>query len=62
MAVLTALELLWPLSGNGPLFTRVAEFIKNRCTKNWWRNLIFFNNYVIDSVDIVSYFLLFYFT
>lgn len=51
---MTALELLWLFTGNGPLFTRVATFITNKCTKNWWLNLLFINNYIIDGTDIVS--------
>lgn len=59
MAVMTALEFLWPLAGNGPIFSRVATFVTNRCTKNWWRNFLFINNYVIDAIDIVSRFISF---
>lgn len=59
MAVATALELLWPLVGNGPIFSRVSNFVLNKCTKHWWRNLLFINNYGIDTIDIVSVFDLF---
>lgn len=52
MMIMTALELLWFLSGTGPLFTRVANFVTNKCTKNWWLNFLFINNYFIDSIDI----------
>lgn len=53
LAVLTAFEFLWPLAGNGPIFSRVANFILNKCTKNWWLNLLFINN-ALDAIDIVS--------
>lgn len=54
MMAMTACELLWPLFGNGPLYSRVADHVADKCTKNWWRNLLFINNYGIDTIDIVS--------
>ena len=54
MAVLTALEFLWPFAGSGPIFSRVANFVVKKCTKNWWFNLLFINN-ALDAIDIVSY-------
>ena len=53
LAVLTALEFLWPFAGSGPIFSRVANFVLNKCTKNWWLNLLFINN-ALDAIDIVS--------
>ena len=52
MISLTALEFLWPLTGSGPFFKRVAAFNLDKCSRNWWLNLLFINNYFIDGIDI----------
>ena len=38
--------------GSGPFYKRVATFNLEKCSKNWWRNLLFINNYSIGAVDI----------
>lgn len=50
---LTALEFLWPLMFAGPFFTRVADFNLEKCTRTWWHNLFFINNF-FPVLDIVS--------
>lgn len=48
------MEFLWPLTGSGPFYKRIAEFNLSKCTANWWRNLLFINNYSIDPTDICA--------
>lgn len=54
---ITAFDILWPFTGSGPLFTRVAEFIGNKCHKNWLYNLFLINNWIhpLDLVSITSF-------
>ena len=51
MIAMTMCELLWPLFSDGPIYSRVANFVTDKCTKHWWMNLLFINNY-LDTVDI----------
>lgn len=50
--VLTAFEFIWPIIGNGPLYTRVADFNLFKCENNWIYNLFFVNNIFLTSIDI----------
>jgi hypothetical protein len=52
MLCLTALEFVWPLTGSGPFFKRIAQFNLQKCSRNWWLNTLFLNNYFIDGIDI----------
>lgn len=50
---ITALEFLWPLTRSGPYWTRVAEFVTDKCERNAWRNLLFINNWQ-NGIEMVS--------
>lgn len=52
---LLALDFVWPLLGDGPMFTQVGNIVLNKCTKNWWMNLLFVSNYK-PALDNVGYF------
>lgn len=52
--VLTACEFIWPVIASGPLVKRMAEFNLQKCEKNWFYNVLFLNNYFIDSIDICA--------
>lgn len=41
---LLALDFLWPVVGNGPMFSQVAKELLDKCTKSWWRNVLFLSN------------------
>lgn len=43
--ILIALQLLWPLTSDGPLFTRYSQLIVNDCSNNWWKHLVFAANH-----------------
>ena len=51
---MTAIDILWPFTGSGPLFQRVAKFVGDKCTKNWWWNIFLVNNW-LHPLDIVSF-------
>lgn len=42
---MVAIDILWPLSGDGPMFTLVANHIAKKCSNNAWMNLLFLNNF-----------------
>ncbi|XP_066140764.1 nose resistant to fluoxetine protein 6-like isoform X2 [Euwallacea fornicatus] len=45
--VMIGLNMTWlPLLGKGPLWRRVTETERMRCSKSWWANLLYINNYV----------------
>src|SRR5687768_11594876 len=46
MAAIVALDIIWPLIGSGPFYTRVATFVRNKCARNWWANLLFINSFL----------------
>lgn len=54
MAVITSFELLWPIVGTGPLYSRAGNFIKDKCTQNWWYNMLLINNLIKDPLSVVS--------
>ena len=41
---MVAIDILWPLSGSGPLFTQIANHLLDKCTRNAWMNFFFINN------------------
>lgn len=43
--VLMAWEFVWPLIGDGPLFSEMTSFSDGNCKKNWWKNLLLISNY-----------------
>lgn len=43
--ILTASEFVWPLFGDGPLFTEMTSYIDVNCRKNWWKNILLISNY-----------------
>lgn len=55
IAALVALDLLWPLFGDGPIYSQLSEFILNKCSKNWWKNLLFISNHdpALDNVSLM---------
>jgi len=44
MAVV-ALEFVWPLMFDGPFFKRVSTFVLEKCSRSWWWNLTFVQNW-----------------
>jgi len=40
-----AVEFIWTMSFSGPFFTRVSNFVHQKCTKSWWWNLTFLQNW-----------------
>lgn len=50
---MVAVDLLWPLSGSGPYFSLVSDFITTKCSKYWWTNLLLINNF-LPALDMVS--------
>lgn len=49
--IITCFDTLWSLLGTGPYYTTVGTFILNKCTLNWWRNLLLINNF-LPPLDI----------
>jgi hypothetical protein len=54
MIAVVSIEMIWPLLGSGPLYTRYSKFNLQRCSKNGWMNLLFINNWNISAVDICA--------
>jgi hypothetical protein len=48
---LVALEFIWPLLLDGPFFTRIGSFVKDKCERTWYHNLFFIQNW-FPVVDI----------
>lgn len=42
--ILIALQLLWPLISNGPLYTRFSQIVVEDCSANWWKHVVFLAN------------------
>ena len=38
---ITALDFVWPLLFSGPFYSRVARFVSDKCSRNWWYNPLF---------------------
>ncbi|XP_064457135.1 nose resistant to fluoxetine protein 6-like [Ornithodoros turicata] len=45
-ALATALFILMPLVGSGPLWRDVLDPVCNSCKQNWWTNLVYISNYM----------------
>ena len=45
MLSIMAIENVWPLLTNGPMAAEVRENIYTNCGKNWWKNVLFINNF-----------------
>lgn len=50
---MVTLDLMWPLLSTGPFHQRVGEFVKNKCSENWWTNILMISNF-LPSLEIVS--------
>src|SRR6185437_3842286 len=48
---IVALEFLWPLLFDGPFFKRVGTFVLEKCSRSWWWNLTFLQNW-FNVLDI----------
>ncbi|XP_066259370.1 nose resistant to fluoxetine protein 6-like isoform X2 [Euwallacea similis] len=57
--VVIGLNMTWlPLLGKGPLWRRITETERMRCSKSWWANLLYINNYVnTDSCMFQAWYL-----
>jgi len=42
---LVALEFTWALVFDGPFYTRVSSFVKDKCQRTWYHNLFFVQNW-----------------
>jgi len=42
---IVAFEFLWPLLFDGPFFKRVGTFVLEKCSRSWWWNLTFLQNW-----------------
>ncbi|XP_074598960.1 nose resistant to fluoxetine protein 6-like isoform X2 [Brevipalpus obovatus] len=45
MLSIMALEQIWPIIATGPMVSEVRDNVYRNCERNWWKNLIFFNNF-----------------
>lgn len=54
LVAIVCLDLMWPLFGSGPFFTRVANFTLGKCSQYWWANLSFTTNF-LSSIEMVSH-------
>lgn len=53
MAAVVAVELIWPILGSGPLYTRYTEFNLKRCMGSGWANLLLVSNW-IESIEMCA--------
>ena len=42
---LVCLEFVWPLLFDGPFMTRVGNFVKDKCSRTWFLNVLFIQNW-----------------
>lgn len=42
---MVAIDLLWPLSGDGPMMTYVSKHLVDKCSNYAWMNFLFLNNF-----------------
>lgn len=42
---MVALDILWPLTGSGPLFTQISIHLLDKCSRFYWMNFLFLNNF-----------------
>ena len=42
---LVCLEFVWPLLFDGPFMTRVGNFVKDKCSRTWFLNVFFIQNW-----------------
>jgi len=47
-----ALEFVWPLFGDGPLFSEMASNVETSCKKYWWKNVLMIGNYIEGPSDM----------
>ncbi|CAG2176471.1 unnamed protein product, partial [Oppiella nova] len=40
-------HILWPLMGSGPVFKKYANELTEPCSRNWWTNILFINNWLL---------------
>lgn len=55
---LLAIDILFPLYGDGPIFKKVAQHVVWKCSKNWWMNFMFLSNYesCVDACTAHTFF------
>lgn len=53
IAAITALDFTWPLLASGPFYTRVGQYISNKCSSNWWANVAFVSIF-LPALDICA--------
>ncbi|CAG2106289.1 unnamed protein product [Medioppia subpectinata] len=41
------LHIMWPLMGSGPVFKGYARELTEPCSRNWWTNVLFINNWLL---------------
>lgn len=46
---LISIEMMWPLLGDGPLYTRVGKEILTRCSSNWWKHIFLLGNESLEE-------------
>jgi hypothetical protein len=54
MIAIVSIEMIWPLLGSGPLYTKYSIFNVNRCSQNGWMNFLFINNWSSSGTDICA--------
>ena len=42
---LVAVELLFPIAGNGPMYSEIADRVAHQCSNNWALNVLFIMNW-----------------
>lgn len=45
MLSIMAVEQIWPLFTTGPMMAEVRDNIYTNCAENWWKNILFINNF-----------------
>ena len=50
---IVAMEFIWTLSFDGPFFTRVSNFVLDKCTRSWWWQFTFMQN-MFPGLDICA--------
>jgi hypothetical protein len=53
LMTIVAMEFVWTMLFNGPMFTRVSSFVLEKCSRSWWWQLTFMQN-MFPGLDICA--------
>ncbi|CAN7937042.1 unnamed protein product, partial [Ixodes hexagonus] len=51
MLLATAVAILLPIIGSGPMWKETMDTVASNCKSNWWLNILFVNNLVVSPQD-----------